>query len=95
MADYILEMENITKDFSGVKALNDVNLKVKRGEIHSICGENGAGKSTLMKVLSGLYPFGQYDGKIIYNNEEICNGRKYCGRNSVLMFFKFSVEYGI
>ncbi|MRJ46818.1 multiple monosaccharide ABC transporter ATP-binding protein [Fundicoccus ignavus] len=71
MADYILEMENITKDFSGVKALNDVNLKVKRGEIHSICGENGAGKSTLMKVLSGLYPFGQYDGKIIYNNEEM------------------------
>lgn len=71
MADYILEMENITKDFSGVKALNDVNLKVKRGEIHSICGENGAGKSTLMKVLSGLYPFGQYDGKVFYNNEEM------------------------
>ena len=70
MADYILEMENITKDFSGVKALDDVNLKVKRGEIHSICGENGAGKSTLMKVLSGLYPHGNYDGKIMYNGEE-------------------------
>lgn len=70
MADYILEMKNITKDFSGVKALDDVNLKVKRGEIHSICGENGAGKSTLMKVLSGLYPYGNYDGKIFYNGEE-------------------------
>lgn len=70
MADYILEMENITKDFSGVKALDDVNLKVKRGEIHSICGENGAGKSTLMKVLSGLYPYGNYDGKIFYNGKE-------------------------
>ena len=70
MADYILEMKNITKYFSGVKALDDVNLKVKRGEIHSICGENGAGKSTLMKVLSGLYPHGNYDGKIMYNGEE-------------------------
>ncbi|HJG48540.1 MAG TPA: sugar ABC transporter ATP-binding protein [Facklamia tabacinasalis] len=70
MADYILEMKNITKDFSGVKALDDVNLKVKRGEIHSICGENGAGKSTLMKVLSGLYSYGNYDGQIIYNGEE-------------------------
>ncbi len=71
MADYILEMKNITKDFSGVKALNDVNLSVRRGEIHSICGENGAGKSTLMKVLSGLYAFGNYDGQIFYNNEEM------------------------
>ena len=53
MSDYILEMNHITKDFSGVKALDDVNLKVKRGEIHALCGENGAGKSTLMKVISG------------------------------------------
>lgn len=71
MADYILEMKNITKDFSGVKALDDVNLSVKRGEIHSVCGENGAGKSTLMKVLSGLYAHGNYDGNIYYNNEEM------------------------
>ncbi|WP_368251086.1 ATP-binding cassette domain-containing protein, partial [Enterococcus sp. 2201sp1_2201st1_B8_2201SCRN_220225] len=70
MADYILEMENITKDFSGVKALDDVNLKVKRGEIHALCGENGAGKSTLMKVLSGVYPAGNYSGKILFNGEE-------------------------
>lgn len=69
MSDYILEMNHITKAFSGVKALDDVNLKVKRGEIHALCGENGAGKSTLMNVLSGVYPFGSYDGDIVYNNE--------------------------
>ena len=65
----ILEMNNITKTFPGVKALDDVTLKVERGEIHAICGENGAGKSTLMKVLSGVYPFGSYSGDIIYENE--------------------------
>ena len=54
----ILEMRGITKTFPGVKALQDVNLEVRRGEIHAICGENGAGKSTLMKVLSGVYPHG-------------------------------------
>lgn len=73
--DIILEMKNITKTFPGVKALDNVNLKVKRGEIHSLCGENGAGKSTLMKVLSGIYPYGDYDGEILYNGE-IC---KYKG----------------
>jgi putative multiple sugar transport system ATP-binding protein len=65
----ILEMNNITKTFPGVKALDDVTLKVERGEIHAICGENGAGKSTLMKVLSGVYPFGSYSGDIIYEAE--------------------------
>ena len=65
----ILEMKNITKTFPGVKALDDVTLKVERGEIHAICGENGAGKSTLMKVLSGVYPFGTYSGEIVYENE--------------------------
>ena len=69
MPDYILEMKNITKDFSGVKALDNVNFKVEKGEIHSICGENGAGKSTLMKVLSGLYPYGDYSGDVIYEGE--------------------------
>ena len=69
MSDYILEMKHIVKEFSGVKALNDVNLKVKRGEIHALCGENGAGKSTLMNVLSGVYPFGTYTGDIVYNGE--------------------------
>ena len=74
MADYILEMKNITKEFPGVKALDNVNLKVERGEIHALVGENGAGKSTLMNVLSGTYPFGTYSGDIVYNGE-VCRFR--------------------
>ncbi len=69
MSDYILEMSHITKEFSGVKALDDVNLQVKRGEIHALCGENGAGKSTLMNVLSGVYAHGTYTGEIVYKGE--------------------------
>lgn len=65
--EYILEMRHITKRFGPVTALDDVNLKVRRGEIFSVCGENGAGKSTLMNVLSGVYPFGSYDGDVVYN----------------------------
>ena len=68
--DYILEMVGIGKEFPGVKALDDVNFKVKRGEIHCLVGENGAGKSTLMKVLSGVYPHGTYTGQIILNGQE-------------------------
>lgn len=67
--DYILEMHNITKEFPGVRALDNVNFKVKRGEIHCLVGENGAGKSTLMKILSGVYRYGSYSGDIIYNGE--------------------------
>ncbi|QHZ48620.1 multiple monosaccharide ABC transporter ATP-binding protein [Bacillus sp. NSP9.1] len=66
MSDCILEMRGITKEFPGVKALNNVHLRVKAGEIHALCGENGAGKSTLMKVLSGVYPHGTYTGDILY-----------------------------
>ena len=66
----ILEMRNITKVFPGVKALNNVNLDVRKGEIHALVGENGAGKSTLMKVLSGVYPHGSYEGEIFYNGQE-------------------------
>lgn len=62
-------MKNITKTFPGVKALNNVNLQVEEGEIHALVGENGAGKSTLMNVLSGIYPYGTYEGDIIYNGE--------------------------
>ena len=65
----LLEMRSITKTFPGVKALDRVNLKVAKGEIHAIVGENGAGKSTLMKVLSGVYPHGEYDGEITYDGE--------------------------
>jgi putative multiple sugar transport system ATP-binding protein len=71
MSDHILEMHSITKTFPGVKALQDVNLNVKRGEIHAICGENGAGKSTLMKVRSGVYPHGTYDGEIRFDGETV------------------------
>jgi putative multiple sugar transport system ATP-binding protein len=67
----ILEMRSITKEFPGVKALSEVSLTVKAGEIHAICGENGAGKSTLMKVLSGVYPFGTYEGDIVFQGNEV------------------------
>ena len=67
--EYILEMNHITKEFSGVKALNDVNIKVRKGEIHALCGENGAGKSTLMNVLSGVWPYGTYTGDVVYKGE--------------------------
>jgi putative multiple sugar transport system ATP-binding protein len=67
----ILEMKSITKVFPGVRALDNVSLNVARGEIHAICGENGAGKSTLMKVLSGVYPAGTYEGDIVYEDEVV------------------------
>jgi putative multiple sugar transport system ATP-binding protein len=69
MSKPILEMRDITKTFPGVKALSDVNLIVAPGEVHAICGENGAGKSTLMKVLSGVYPHGTYEGEILFEGE--------------------------
>jgi putative multiple sugar transport system ATP-binding protein len=67
----ILRMNNIGKDFSGVKALDGVSIEVKRGEVHAICGENGAGKSTLMKVLSGVYPVGSFDGTIELEGKQV------------------------
>lgn len=69
MTGIILEMKGITKTFPGVKALENVNLKIREGEIHSLCGENGAGKSTLMKVLSGVYPHGTYEGDILFQGK--------------------------
>ncbi len=70
LASLLLEMKNITKLFPGVKALDNVNLQVEEGEIHALVGENGAGKSTLMNVLSGIYPYGSYEGDILYQGEE-------------------------
>jgi len=67
----ILEMRQITKEFPGVVALNKVDFELKPGEIHAIIGENGAGKSTLMKVLSGVYPFGSYEGDVLLNGETV------------------------
>ena len=75
MAKVLLEMKNITKEFPGVKALDNVNLQVEEGEIHALVGENGAGKSTLMNVLSGIYPYGTYTGDIVYNGE-VCKFNK-------------------
>ena len=69
MQDNILEMRGITKEFPGVKALDNVTFQVKRGEIKALVGENGAGKSTLMNVLSGIYPYGTYSGDIVVNGE--------------------------
>ena len=69
--DHILEMRDITKTFPGVRALDGVNFRVRRGEIHALVGENGAGKSTLMKILSGLYPMGTYEGSIVVNGKEV------------------------
>ncbi|GLG86720.1 sugar ABC transporter ATP-binding protein [Coprococcus comes] len=75
MGKVLLEMKNITKTFPGVKALDNVNLKVEEGEIHALVGENGAGKSTLMNVLSGVYTYGTYEGDIIYDGE-VCKFNK-------------------
>lgn len=70
MSEYILEMDDITKEFPGVVALKDVTFQVKKGEIHALVGENGAGKSTLMNVLSGIHPYGSYTGNIIFKGTE-------------------------
>jgi len=69
--DIILDIRNVTKQFPGVVALKDVSMQVRRGKIHGLCGENGAGKSTLMKILSGVYPHGSYEGSILYEGQEL------------------------
>jgi putative multiple sugar transport system ATP-binding protein len=71
VTDTILEMRDITKTFPGVKALQGVSIEVERGQVHAICGENGAGKSTLMKVLSGVYPHGTFEGEILFDGSPV------------------------
>ena len=75
MVNVLLEMKNIVKRFPGVRALDNVNLEVEEGEIHALVGENGAGKSTLMNVLSGIYPYGSYEGDIVYQGQ-VCQFHK-------------------
>ncbi|MND52846.1 Xylose import ATP-binding protein XylG [compost metagenome] len=71
MSEFLLEMKNISKSFSGVKALDGIHLQVRRGECVGLCGENGAGKSTLMKVLSAVYPYGTWEGEILWDGHEL------------------------
>ena len=69
MGETILEMRKVTKRFPGVIALKDVSIELRKGEILAVCGENGAGKSTLMKVLSGSYVAGEYEGEILIDGK--------------------------
>lgn len=70
-SEIVLDFKNVTKRFPGVVALNEASFQVRRGEIRGICGENGAGKSTLMKILSGVYPHGTYEGTVMYDGKEL------------------------
>ena len=69
MNPVVLEAENITKKFPGVVALKDISFNLRAGEIHGLCGENGAGKSTLIKLLSGIYPYGSYEGDFFVHGQ--------------------------
>ncbi len=71
MGEFLLNIVGIEKEFPGVKALDNVNISVQRGDVHAVCGENGAGKSTLIKILSGIYPYGSYIGHILFEGKEI------------------------
>lgn len=71
MSEIILEMKNITKEFPGVRALDNVNIFAFKGEVLALVGENGAGKSTLMKILSGVYPYPEYRGEIFIKGKKV------------------------
>jgi D-xylose transport system ATP-binding protein len=69
--DYILDMKGIGKQLPGVRALANVDFKVARGHVHALVGENGAGKSTIIKIISGVYTHGNYDGQLFYDGREM------------------------
>jgi len=71
MSNYILDIKNLTKRFGEVTVLDKINMNLKKGECHGLCGENGAGKSTLLKCISGIYPHDSYEGKILINDKEV------------------------
>ena len=87
MSEYILEMKNITKVFPGVKALDNVSFRVKKGEIHALCGENGAGKSTLMKVLNGVYIAEQGD-ILLEGKKVVINGTKDAKKYGISLIYQ-------
>ena len=71
MSDVIIEFRGIHKRFGGIHAVKGVSFSIEKGEVHTILGENGAGKSTLMKILSGLYPTGSYEGEIRIRGKKV------------------------
>lgn len=71
MGEYRIEIENVTKTFPGVVALDDVSIKVRPGSVHAVVGENGAGKSTLMKIINGLHKPDGNSGVIKFNGEVV------------------------
>ena len=81
MEKNLLKMQNITKTFGSVKALNNVNLELEAGEVHALMGENGAGKSTLMKILTGVYSL--ESGSITYLGKDV----KFVNDNTLFYFY--------
>jgi len=91
MSEYALEMLGVSKSFSKVKALNNVNLRVKKGEIHALIGENGAGKSTLMKILSGVYKMDSGSIKVYGENVELRNPQESIDKGISIIYQELSL----
>ena len=103
MEEYALSLRNITKKFPGVTALDNVSANIRRGEIYALCGENGAGKSTLINILSGVYPFGTYEGEIYIDGKlqqfsgvvDAKNAEIFCVHQELALFPELSVTENI